>query len=107
VATGPVRRRQIRGGLEKMLSLTGDQGFESSFLQRRAHCEPDFLDPDGWNSSSRRAFSFEAPLSLVVSREATHRPDNMYREFLVDGRRCRQAAAATPMRVQPVRSEGD
>jgi hypothetical protein len=23
VATGPVRRRQIRGGLEKMLSLTG------------------------------------------------------------------------------------
>ena len=26
--------------------LTGDRGFESGSLQRRVHCDPDFLDPD-------------------------------------------------------------
>src|SRR6202040_1813298 len=31
----------FRGGLEKMLSPTGDRGFESSSLQRRVTCEPE------------------------------------------------------------------
>ncbi len=30
----------FRGGLEKMLSTTGDRGFESVSLQRRVSCEP-------------------------------------------------------------------
>ena len=49
LATGPVRRRQVRGGLEKMLSLTGDRGFESGFLQRRVTNEP------FWGRSRRRS----------------------------------------------------
>jgi hypothetical protein len=35
---------RFRGGLEKMLSTTGDRGFESISLQRRVFCEPGFLD---------------------------------------------------------------
>jgi hypothetical protein len=45
--------------------------------------------------------------SRARARRSLENPRSSREEFLVDGGRCRQAAAATPMRVQPVRSEGD
>src|SRR5580704_12183674 len=36
--------RRFPGGLEKVLSSTGDRGFESTSLQRRVQCEPDTDD---------------------------------------------------------------
>ena len=37
------RARRIIAEIKTAAPLTGDRGFESRFLQRRVHCEPDFL----------------------------------------------------------------
>ena len=42
-----------RGGLEIVLPDAGDRGFESIPLQRRVHCEPDFLGAWGCPSAAR------------------------------------------------------
>jgi hypothetical protein len=68
-ATAPEVPKRSADGIANRDSLTGDRGFESISLQRRVHCEPDFLSP----THSPRYIRRQASLRTCWRRSSTGR----------------------------------